>query len=187
MLPKIRRLRAMCAERGLIPVIEVDGGENATTAAQAAAAGATAIVAGSAIFGAKDYAKAIAEIRARAAAAAVIVMNAAPSSANPDRDALKRAAAEAAVQLVENDMVVGLGSGSTAAFAVEALARRHRQGLRFVGIPTSERTAAQAKAADIPLTSFSEHRQIDLDDRRRGRSGARHAQSDQGTGRRLAA
>ena len=89
-------------------------------------------------------------------------MNAAPSSPHADRDALKRAAAEAAVQLVENDMIVGLGSGSTAAFAVEALARRHRQGLRFVGIPTSERTAAQAKAADIPLTSFSEHRQIDL-------------------------
>src|SRR5262249_43953987 len=43
-----------------------------------------------------------------------------------------------------------------------ALARRHRQGLRFVGIPTSERTATQAKAADIPLTSFSQHRQIDL-------------------------
>ena len=72
MLPKIRRLREMCAERALHPVIEVDGGENATTAAQAAAAGATAIVAGSAIFGAKDYAKAIAEIRARAAAAAVM-------------------------------------------------------------------------------------------------------------------
>jgi ribulose-phosphate 3-epimerase len=71
MLPKIRRLRAMCAERGLHPAIEVDGGENATTAAQAAAAGATAIVAGSAIFGAKDYAKAIADIRARAAAAVV--------------------------------------------------------------------------------------------------------------------
>jgi ribulose-phosphate 3-epimerase len=70
-LPKIRRLRAMCAERRLRPVIEVDGGENATTAAQTAAAGATAIVAGSAIFGAKDYAKAIAEIRARAAATAV--------------------------------------------------------------------------------------------------------------------
>ena len=66
------------------------------------------------------------------------------------------------MQLVENDMIVGLGSGSTAAFAVEALARRRRQGLRFVGIPTSERTAAQAKAANIPLTSFSEHRQIDL-------------------------
>jgi ribulose-phosphate 3-epimerase len=61
----------MCAERGLHPVIEVDGGENATTAAQAASAGATAIVAGSAIFGAKDYAKAIADIRAEAAAAAM--------------------------------------------------------------------------------------------------------------------
>jgi ribose 5-phosphate isomerase A len=78
------------------------------------------------------------------------------------RDALKRAAAEAAVELVQDGMVVGLGTGSTAAFAVEALARRHRQGLRFVGIATSERTAAQATAAGIPLTSFEEHRQIDL-------------------------
>ena len=69
-LPKIRRLSALCAERGLKPVIEVDGGENAVTAGQAAAAGATAIVAGSAIFGRKDYAAAIAEIRASAAAAA---------------------------------------------------------------------------------------------------------------------
>ena len=89
-------------------------------------------------------------------------MNTAPSAARVEVDALKRAAAEAAVQMVENDMVVGLGSGSTAAFAVEALARRHRQGLHFVGIPTSERTATQARAAGIPLTSFSEHRQIDL-------------------------
>ncbi len=69
MLPKIRRLRAICAERGLHPVIEVDGGENATTAGQVAAAGATAIVAGSAIFGAKDYAAAIAAIRANATTA----------------------------------------------------------------------------------------------------------------------
>jgi ribulose-phosphate 3-epimerase len=72
MLPKIKRLRAMCAEHSLCPVIEVDGGENAATAAQAVAAGATAIVAGSAIFGAKNYAKAIAEIRARVAAAVVM-------------------------------------------------------------------------------------------------------------------
>jgi ribulose-phosphate 3-epimerase len=73
MLPnnKIVRLRTMCAERGVRPVIEVDGGENATTAAQAVAAGATAIVAGSAIFGADDYAKAIAEIRAGVATAAM--------------------------------------------------------------------------------------------------------------------
>jgi ribulose-phosphate 3-epimerase len=70
MLPKIRRLRAICAERGLDPVIEVDGGENVTTAAQAAAAGATAIVAGSAIFGTNDYTAAIAAIRTNATAAA---------------------------------------------------------------------------------------------------------------------
>jgi ribulose-phosphate 3-epimerase len=71
MLPKIRRIRAICAERGLHPIIEVDGGENATTAAQVAAAGATAIVAGSAIFGTSDYKSAIAAIRASAVAAEV--------------------------------------------------------------------------------------------------------------------
>ncbi|MDE2372910.1 MAG: ribulose-phosphate 3-epimerase [Hyphomicrobiales bacterium] len=70
MLPKIRRLRAMCAERGLQPTIEADGGENPITAGQTAAAGATAIVAGSAIFGTADYAAAIAAIRASATAAA---------------------------------------------------------------------------------------------------------------------
>jgi ribose 5-phosphate isomerase A len=89
-------------------------------------------------------------------------MSAAASEPGVARDALKRAAAEAAVELVQDGMVVGLGTGSTAAFAIEALARRHGQGLRFVGIPTSERTAAQAAAAGIPLTSFAEHRQIDL-------------------------
>jgi ribose 5-phosphate isomerase A len=89
-------------------------------------------------------------------------MSAGAAEAGAERDALKREAAEAAVEMVQDGMVVGLGTGSTAAFAVEALARRHRQGLRFVGIPTSERTAAQATAAGIPLTSFGEHRQIDL-------------------------
>jgi ribose 5-phosphate isomerase A len=89
-------------------------------------------------------------------------MSTARSSAEDDQSVLKRAAAEAAVELVEDGMVVGLGTGSTAGFALEALARRHRQGLRVLGIPTSERTAAQAKAAGIPLTSFAEHWQIDL-------------------------
>jgi ribose 5-phosphate isomerase A len=89
-------------------------------------------------------------------------MSAAASGSGSERDALKRAAAEEAAKLVEDGMIVGLGTGSTAAFAIEALARRHRQGLRFVGIPTSERTAAQAAAAGIPLTSFAEHRHIDL-------------------------
>ena len=68
MLPKIRRLRALCRERGLDPVIEVDGGQDSAHAAAAVAAGANAIVAGSAIFGAPDYAAAIAAIRNAAAA-----------------------------------------------------------------------------------------------------------------------
>ena len=89
-------------------------------------------------------------------------MNATARGADVDRGALKRAAAEAAVELVQDGMVVGLGTGSTATFAIEALGRRHREGLQFIGIPTSERTAAQAKAANIPLTSFREHREIDL-------------------------
>ncbi len=82
--------------------------------------------------------------------------------AESDRDVLKREAAEAAIELVEDGMVVGLGTGSTATFAVEALARRHRQGLRFLGLPTSERTASLATEAGIPLTSFAADRRIDL-------------------------
>jgi ribose 5-phosphate isomerase A len=82
--------------------------------------------------------------------------------AGTDRDALKQASANAAAELVRDGMVVGLGTGSTAAFALEALARRHRQGLRFVGIPTSEQTAARATALGIPLTSFAPHLLIDL-------------------------
>ena len=63
MLPKIRRLRRLCDERGLDPVIEVDGGQDCAHAAEASAAGARAIVAGSTIFGAPDYAAAIHAIR----------------------------------------------------------------------------------------------------------------------------
>ena len=66
MLPKITRIREICAERSLHPMIAVDGGENAKTAARAVAAGAGAIIAGSAIFGARDYRSAIEAIRAGA-------------------------------------------------------------------------------------------------------------------------
>jgi ribose 5-phosphate isomerase A len=77
-------------------------------------------------------------------------------------DALKQAAAESAVALIEPGMVVGLGSGSTAAFAVSALAKRIREGLQIVAIPTSETTASQARDQGIPLTTWAEHREIDL-------------------------
>ena len=77
-------------------------------------------------------------------------------------DRLKQAAGEAAAALVEDGMVVGLGTGSTAAFAVAALGRRVAEGLRIVGIPTSERTAAQARELSIPLSDFAQHTSIDL-------------------------
>lgn len=58
-------------------------------------------------------------------------------------------------------MLVGLGTGSTAKFAVEALAVRMSQGLRFTGVATSEATAQQARSLGIPLADLGE-RQIDL-------------------------
>ena len=63
MLPKIRAVRTLCEARGLNPVIAVDGGQNCANAGEAIAAGATAIIAGSAVFGANDYAAAISAIR----------------------------------------------------------------------------------------------------------------------------
>jgi ribose 5-phosphate isomerase A len=77
-------------------------------------------------------------------------------------DGRKQAAAESAVAQVANGMIVGLGSGSTAALAVSALGKRVGEGLRIIGIPTSERTAAQARALEIPLATLAEYSQIDL-------------------------
>src|SRR5581483_11536204 len=77
-------------------------------------------------------------------------------------DALKEAAAEAAVSLVCDGMIVGLGTGSTAAFAVNAIGRRVRDGLRIVGIPTSENTARQARELGIPVSSLAEHDHVDM-------------------------
>jgi ribulose-phosphate 3-epimerase len=63
MLPKIAALRTLCKERGLNPHIEVDGGQDAHTVRSVHEAGADVIVAGTAIFGQQDYAKAIGAIR----------------------------------------------------------------------------------------------------------------------------
>jgi ribulose-phosphate 3-epimerase len=62
-LDKIRRLRQMIETRGLDIDIEVDGGINAQNSAQVVEAGATVLVAGSAVFGAKDYRAAISSLR----------------------------------------------------------------------------------------------------------------------------
>ncbi|MEJ0020131.1 MAG: ribose-5-phosphate isomerase RpiA [Acetobacteraceae bacterium] len=79
-----------------------------------------------------------------------------------DRDTQKRAAAVTAAELVRDGMVVGLGTGSTAYFAIEELIRRVRDGLHIRAIATSERSAAQARAGGIPLTTFAEHRRLDI-------------------------
>jgi len=79
-----------------------------------------------------------------------------------DRDRLKEAAAQRAIEFVEDGMVVGLGTGSTAAFVVQGLGARVAAGLKIVGIPTSERTAALARTLNIPLASFAEHQRLDL-------------------------
>lgn len=74
----------------------------------------------------------------------------------------KRAAAQAAIDWIEDGMVLGLGTGSTAALAVELLAERVRAGLKVSGIPTSERTAQQARQLGVPLVGFAEHSSIDI-------------------------
>lgn len=70
----------------------------------------------------------------------------------------KLQAAEAALELVESGMTLGLGTGSTAAFVISGLAERLRDGrLQDVsGVPTSEQTAAQARAAGIQLVELTE-------------------------------
>jgi ribose 5-phosphate isomerase len=79
------------------------------------------------------------------------------------QDQRKQQAGEAAANLVQDGMVVGLGTGSTAAYAIEALGHRVvTEGLRICGIPTSAQTMAQARRVRIPLTTFAEHLEIDL-------------------------
>ncbi|WP_428536232.1 ribose-5-phosphate isomerase RpiA [Rhodopila sp.] len=79
-----------------------------------------------------------------------------------DRGARKREAAMAAVAMVQDGMAVGLGTGSTAAFAIDGLIQRVRAGLRIVGVPTSERSARQAREGGIELTDFARHPRLDL-------------------------
>src|SRR3984885_13869064 len=74
----------------------------------------------------------------------------------------KQAAAESAVALVEDGMILGLGTGSTAKLAVETLGKRVQSGLRVVGVPTSEFTGHQAQSLGIPMSTLDEHPAIDL-------------------------
>lgn len=75
---------------------------------------------------------------------------------------LKQAAARHAATQLENGTIVGLGSGSTATMAVAAIGERVKEGLRIIGIPTSEQTADQARALGIPLATLGEYPEIDV-------------------------
>ena len=77
----------------------------------------------------------------------------------PTRDDLKRDAANQAAELIEDGMIVGLGTGSTATFFIEALIVRRP---RILCIPTSERSADQARAGGLRITDFAQHTQIDI-------------------------
>jgi ribose 5-phosphate isomerase A len=79
-----------------------------------------------------------------------------------DADAYKRDAAAGALAFVRPGMRIGLGTGSTAAHFVGLLAERVRQGLKVVGVPTSEATRAQAERLGIPLTTLEETPELDL-------------------------
>ncbi len=83
-------------------------------------------------------------------------------SARSDVDRLKAAAAHAAVDMVEDGMIVGLGSGSTASLALGMLGQRVNEGLRVVGIPTSQQTEREARRLGIPLSTLAEHDHIDV-------------------------
>ncbi len=75
----------------------------------------------------------------------------------------KQMAGEEAIKYIENGMVIGIGTGTTAAFMIQALARRLREGLTIVGaVPTSEASAQLASSLGIPLTDLDTHPELDL-------------------------
>jgi ribose 5-phosphate isomerase A len=74
----------------------------------------------------------------------------------------KEAAARAAVRLVNDGEIVGLGTGSTAAYAVRLLGERMRQGLKIRGVPTSVATQQLAASVGIPLMTLDQVQQIDI-------------------------
>lgn len=75
---------------------------------------------------------------------------------------IKQMVGEKAAEYVKDGMVVGLGTGSTAYYLVEALGRRVQEGLTMTGVTTSLRTKEQAEALGIPLKDLNDVKEIDL-------------------------
>jgi ribose 5-phosphate isomerase A len=100
----------------------------------------------------------------RRARLAVFRAQSAPAAAALTQDDLKRLAAVRAVDQVQSGMVLGLGTGSTAAFAVAEIGALLDAGKLsgIVGVPTSKRTFEQAQSLGIPLSTLDDHPRIDL-------------------------
>jgi len=77
-------------------------------------------------------------------------------------DQEKEAAARASLQFVKDGQVVGLGTGSTAAFFIKLLAEQVKKGMRVRGIPTSVAAGELAQSLGIPLTTLDETPELDL-------------------------
>ncbi|WP_321507401.1 ribose-5-phosphate isomerase RpiA [uncultured Methanoregula sp.] len=76
--------------------------------------------------------------------------------------AAKQEAGHAAADMVEDGMVVGLGTGSTVYYMIERLSVRIREGIHVSGIPTSYQTAMRAREYGIPLTTLDDHPVVDI-------------------------
>ena len=81
-----------------------------------------------------------------------------------DADSFKRSAAAEAVAQVRSGMVLGLGTGSTAAYFLQLLGAKIESGelQDIVGVASSIRTGREARTAGIPLTGLAEHPRLDL-------------------------
>ncbi|WP_216857092.1 ribose-5-phosphate isomerase RpiA [Paenibacillus tritici] len=75
---------------------------------------------------------------------------------------VKQLAAEKAVEYVQDGMKVGLGTGSTAYWAIRKLGERVNEGLKITAVATSQASEDQARELGIPLVSFSEVDSLDL-------------------------
>ena len=78
-------------------------------------------------------------------------------------DLARKNAAVKACELVKDGMAVGLGTGSTTAYAIKELGRRVDEGLDIVGVPTSYASEALAIECGIPLVSLAERPELDVD------------------------
>lgn len=79
------------------------------------------------------------------------------------QDSLKKEVGVAAARLIQSDMIVGLGTGSTVRYLVDELGRRcHEEDLHFTGVTTSRRTAIQAQSYGIPIVNINDVDHIDI-------------------------